>query len=296
MTTPDVAVEADQQRQELAWRLRMEGEMKYAQDLENCGSPMPLRCSYCESMSMGRTRCKRRWCPVCQRKIAAERATKVEQLVASFRWPLFLTLTKTNDDDLDLTGCKHLRRAFGKLRHKKIWTTRVQGGAACIEITNIGHGWHPHLHSILDCEWLAVRTPAPGAGMSREAITVACRNAQRELAQEWARCLDQRHAIVWVKRTAGVSIAREVAKYSVKGSDLLACPERIGPLLDAMRGARLMTTFGSAYRFKFQLDQGKESKCACPDCGEIGTIIPDDVFFRTHHTTQRENPVRCRAL
>jgi hypothetical protein len=276
---PDSEGQRDAARAELVWKLRMEGERKYADELDACGRDLPMRCAFCESLKMGKIRCKKRWCPHCQRAIAAERSARLEQLARSFKWPLFLTLTKVNDDDLDLTGCKHLRRSFGKLRHKKIWKSQVKGGAACIEITNIGNGWHPHLHALLDCRWLAIRTPEPGAGMSQEAIVVSCRNAQRELSAEWAKCLGQRHAIVWVKRTHGTSIAREVAKYTVKGSDLLSSRTPIGPLLDALKGARLMTTFGTAFKFQFEA-KDDATPCACPDCGKTSTFVPDDVYFR----------------
>lgn len=255
----------------------MEDETTLAGELEKCGLTVPLRCTNCGSPSYGESRCKRRWCPVCQIAIAAERSKKIEQLVAAMQWPLFITLTKSNDDDMNYDGTRHLMTSFGKLRRKKIWRDQVKGGAACVEITNIGHGWHPHLHAIVDCRWLAIRTKEPPPNCSREAFQLHCKMAQQELAAEWAKCLDQRVAIVWACRARKDTIAKEVAKYSVKGSDLIACEGKIGPLLKGMKHARLLRTFGTCFRFPFA-DQPHPHPKACSDCGECATMLPEQVY------------------
>lgn len=246
-------------------------------ELEKCGQPVPLRCTGCGSPSMGEARCKKRWCPVCQIKIAFERTLKVNQLVASMQWPLFVTLTKSNDDDMNYEGTRHLVKAFGKLRHKKIWKDQVKGGAATIEITNIGNGWHPHLHAIIDCRWLAIRTKEPPPNCSREAFQLHCQMAQKELSTEWAKSLGQRMAIVWVCRANKATIAKEIAKYAVKGSDLVSCNGTIGPMLRAMKHARLLRTFGTCFKFPF-IEETKGTPKACNDCGEVHTMLPEAVY------------------
>lgn len=255
----------------------MENELELAAELEKCGLKVPLRCTNCGSPSWGESRCKKRWCPVCQIKIAVERSHRINQLVASMQWPLFITLTKSNDDDMDYEGTRHLVRAFGKLRHKKIWTTQVRGGAATIEITNIGNGWHPHLHAIIDCRWLAIRTPEPPASCSREMFQLCCRMAQAELSREWAKCLGQRMAVVWACRAKKDTIAKEIAKYAVKGSDLVSCNGKIGPLLRAMKNARLLRTFGTCFKFPFAEETEGNPK-ACADCGDLHTMLPEAVY------------------
>src|SRR5204862_1110655 len=113
-------------------------------------------------------RCKKKWCPVCVRGIATKRSIKFSRAAALMRWPMHLTLTVRNvadDDDHDFV--RRLRRNFGKLRHRKIWKNNVTGGVAGIEVTNKGKGWHPHLHALIDCRWLAIDTPAPQRGETK---------------------------------------------------------------------------------------------------------------------------------
>lgn len=163
------------------------------------------------------------------------------------RFPLFVTLTMANVEDLDGGAVRKLRRAFGKLRHKRIWKDRVRGGVACIEVTNIGNGWHPHLHAVIDCRWLAIKTPAPRNGEALSLRRAKYKAAAAEFSEAWAKCLGQTMASVKVKRAEADEICREVVKYSVKGSDLLECVEPIGDLIRCLEMTRLMTTFGTLF-------------------------------------------------
>lgn len=261
----------------LVWRLKMENESDLALALEKCGTELRLRCTACGKPAFGEHRCKLRWCPVCQIKLAVERSKKIDELVQQMKWPLFVTLTRSNDDDMDTTGVRSLMKAFGKLRHKRIWRDQVKGGAATIEITNIGNGWHPHLHAIIDCRWLAIKTPEPRPSCSREMFQLSCKMAQAELSREWAKCLGQRMAVVWACRAKKGTIAKEIAKYAVKGSDLAECQGKIGPMLRAMKRCRMLRTFGTCFRFKFTPPE-KTNGCPCDDCGAVGSMLPEAVY------------------
>lgn len=64
----------------------------------------------------------------------------------------FLTLTlRHQDEPLDYLLTR-LYKCFKKLRGRRFWKDRVRGGAAFLEITYNAetHGWHPHLHCMLD--------------------------------------------------------------------------------------------------------------------------------------------------
>ena len=261
-----------------------------------CGSPLKLRCATCNHVHYAEGRCKRKWCPVCSRVIAADRAQKYMRGVDQMQWPLFVTLTMPNtdtlEDDLNGDAVRKLRRAFGKLRHRKLWTAHVKGGVAAIEVTNIGHGWHPHLHAILDCEWLAFRTPIPRKGASAASIKKSCMAANAELGKAWAQILGVQSdregwegTIYKVKRTSGASVVSEVLKYSVKGGDLATCEEDIAPLIRCLDKCRLVTSFGALFGKLADVEEDDEAVNApleCPDCGD-SCWLPDsplDSFLR----------------
>ena len=240
-------IRAELERGLLLKRLRDEGEHELASKLAPCGQPVLMSCVTCKHMTKFAAQCKRKWCPSCQRRLAARRSAELDYIVARMRWPLFVTLTMSNVSDLSLGAVRKLRRSFGKLRHRKLWTRRTRGGIATIEITNVGKGWHPHLHAVIDCRWLAVKSEPPPYSASKEEKKARFKLAAQELERVWAKILGQQTASVFVKRANKATIAKEVVKYAVKGQDLLDCEGTIGDMLRALDSTRLLTTFGEAH-------------------------------------------------
>lgn len=158
-----------------------------------------------------------------------------------------MTLTMRNVSDLSHDAVRHLRRAFGKLRNRKLWRAHVLAGVASIEVTNIGNGWHPHLHAVLDCRWLAYKTPEPGRKQTPTTHPEIYQAAAAELEAAWSRCLGQETSSVKIKRCSAETVTKEVLKYSIKGSDLIESPDRIGDIIRALDATRLLTTFGRAH-------------------------------------------------
>jgi Replication protein len=273
-------------------RLEHEGETDLSAKLRPCGKEWPMICLSCGEDVMGHQRCKRKWCPRCAPAIAAERNHRLAAAVETFQWPLFLTLTMRNVDDLSLGAIRTLRRSFGKMRHTKWWKARVRAGCACIEITNEGKGWHPHLHAVLDCEFLSVTLKSPHRFWSRAQKAKHFKEAASELGAKWAKYLGQPVASIRIKRAFKATILKEVVKYSVKGSDLIECQGRIGGAIRALEGTRLLTTFGHCHgRVRKQIGpdrdqadkrsvnpEGKDG--AAPACNHRGDCIPHDVFSR----------------
>lgn len=270
------ACEASALRDRLRDRLEAEKEDDLAEKLATCGQKLPLTCTNCGDVHEVATRCKRKWCPSCVRWIAGRRSARFRGAVAEMQWPLFVTLTMPNGDDPE--AVRELRRAFGKLRHRKLWTTRTTGGVASIEVTNIGNGWHPHLHAVIDCEWLAYKTPPPTWGRGSAHVATRCEAAHRELSAIWARCLGEPTAHVWVKRCNAATITEEVVKYSVKGLDLIESPDRIGPMIRVLERTRLITTFGSFFGRGAEFDEAaKGDSPGCQNCGAVGDMMPSEL-------------------
>lgn len=280
-------------------RLREKLELEDAEDLlENfgrCGEPIPFVCQCCGQVDEFARRCNRKWCPVCVRALATRASLRYTGITEGFRSPLFVTLTEKNHEGTGFDFIRHMRQSFGRLRHLSWWKSRVRGGVAGIEVTNTGKGWHPHLHMVIDCPWLSVTVPRPRHGCSDAEWTSSCRRALTEITEQWSLSLRARGG-VFLKTASGTagkhgdSIAKEIIKYSVKGSDLVDCKEPIAPVLRMLDGTRLLTSFGSVYGKLKEFDAPKVP-CACGTCGETGTYIPQavaDTWIRSEKSGYRK--------
>ncbi len=269
--------EAHALRESLMIRLNYEVAPALAEQLAHCGQPVGLTCTHCGTHKTALSRCKRKWCPACQRSIAAKRAARMRGAIGAMEWPLFVTLTMTNSSDPE--SVRHLRRSFGKLRNRKLWKDTVAGGCAAVEVTNKGKGWHPHLHALVDCRWLAIRTPEPPRNIPKEQKRLYYESARRELSDTWAHVLGQPSAVVLAKRAHGTEVVKEILKYSIKGSELIDSPDPIAPMLRILEMTRLVTTFGTLCGRTKELDAADESSgCPCGKCGEQGTMLPDEII------------------
>jgi len=193
-------------------------------------------------------------------------------------WPLFLTLTVRNLDNTDAQFVRKLRRDFGKLRHRKIWKNNVKGGVAAIEVTNKGKGWHPHLHALIDCRWLAIKTPRPQQNESRDNIRKKCTAAKREFTKLWSTIIGEQHGVCWIQRTTGEQCAREVLKYAIKGSQLAESRDPIGPIIHQLRATRLTTSFGNCFGKLLVRDDEQKRVVVCPQCKDTSSFAPDFVI------------------
>lgn len=274
---PHPAKDAHSLRLELIGRLEQEGRLDLSEQLRRCGQKVVLRSICCGDARLGMTRCKNKWCPSCARSLAAERSNRLQQVVQTFEWPLFVTLTMRNVDDLKADAVRDLRRAFGRWRRMKD-NKAITGGVASVEVTNIGNGWHPHLHMVIDCAWLGPARLRPARWESQEKKAECYRQAKIQMEHTWAKALRQDVAVVHAKRCDAKTIAREVLKYSVKGTDLVNAPENIGSLIDCLKRTRLVTTFGTVHGFKFKAsDEGREP-CFCNECLEAAAWLPQEVW------------------
>lgn len=289
------------ERSQLIQRLQEDGEDELADILKGCGSIVRLYCVCCGHVKDVEKRCRKRWCPVCARQISAKRVAKYAGAVARMQWPLFVTLTRPNVRVITLDTIREMRRAYRKMRQRAWWKRSVVGGIASLEITNRGKGWHPHIHSILDCRWLAKTVPAPKATDTRAGMRAKFKLAAAEVGGQWADALGLKRATVHVKRAftprdlgpqtgANDSIAVEVLKYSVKATDLIDTPEPIGDLLRLLGAARLVSTWGSMHGRKLDDDDGPALPRASCECGATGSLVPSevvDIWSRQAHAAMR---------
>lgn len=235
---------------------------------------MNLYCRSCSYVHVGETKCNRKWCPSCAPKRANERARKLRLAVRLMQWPMHITLTMKNVplDEAPRALLRDLMKSFARLRRMKLWTQNVTGGVVSCEITDKGNGLHPHLHALIDCRWLALKTPEPWHGDDRETLRVKFRSAAQELQGAWAKCLGQEEPpSLWIRR-ADVGAADEVLKYALKSEDALNCQHEIAPILRMMDAVRMVATFGSLRGLKVP-DEPHES-LVCPNGHSEWTPTP----------------------
>jgi len=216
--------------------------------------------------------------------------------------PLAVTLTQQNT--LLAAGClRQLRKALGKFRRTKLFATRVKGGVLSIEVTNTGHGWHPHCHLLLDARWLSLTVREPRRSDDKATQRKLLRAAHEELSATWAATLQQAEAVVWVERAWGKAMI-ETLKYAVKPSTLLECDEPVAPIIREMHRLQLVNGFGTFYgvgkKIAAELEALHEAQ-PCKSCGEAAGWSTEEsidrgfskVSFRARATINAE---RSRAF
>jgi len=215
-------------------------DIRLAENVEGCGSFLRIR----EWMETGESRirdanfCKKFLvCTSCAARRAAKQvaayATKVEAVQAERPElvPAMVTLSiKNRPDTRDglREGLQHLKDSWRrqsaaarsgrttKCRNARIEWNKVQGSVRAIEVTNIGNGWHPHIHAFVLLE---------------DYID------QKALSAEWERFTGD-STIVDVRkcRNGIVPGLIETLKYVTKLADLT--PEQIYQVHAAAKGSR----------------------------------------------------------
>jgi len=264
-------------RKALVDRLLEEGAPELAGPLQDCGKPFPLTCTHCGGVHTTETRCRARWCPVCQPLVSAERVRRWGGAIQKLQWPLFVTLTIPNSEDPE--ALRFLKKKWASFRRRKIIADKVKGGVATFEVTNKGNGWHPHLHAVMDCRWLAIHTPEPRPHESAEVKAEKCRRAQEELSAQWADMIGAPGAVVWVRRVSGIAVVREALKYAAKGSELVESPDPIAPMLRVLKNTRTLAGWGCLHPLPSP-DAIEGGALECEGCGAVKSFIPSEIAFR----------------
>lgn len=291
----------DRSRLAIADRLFREGLYDESNKLRFCGEEFDLMCTGCGESTLLPKTCKRRWCPECSWFRGLELVEKYLAIVAKLRWPLMLTLTiphHPGNDPAEMLDV--LKNGLKKMKRLKWWKDRVRGGLGAIEISGSGTGWHIHAHLLIDCEWLAVTTATPRAGMSRMARTSCFKSSQREVASQWGLCAGFDDAHIWIKRADKSSIY-EALKYAVKPGTLEKIKLPLRPLIEGFKKRRLVDGWGTVRKMaKLALKEKREEKkeftckCGCSDWmpGTIYDSIIRDFRQRAPANSYRE---LCKA-
>ena len=224
--------------------------------------------------------CKDRLCPMCNwrrsLKLYGQVSAVMDELEKQGYKFLFLTLTIKNCSAMKLSSTIDiLLKGFTKLFHDNRRVKKaVKGFFRSLEITkNKQTGqYHPHLHCIL-----AVKSTY----FKGDYIT------QAEWTEIWQKCIDTEYLPVIDIRCIksggkGVSGAvREVAKYSVKGSDFLNSSdidETVGTVIDFLKALsfRRLVSFTGVFadiRKQMKLDDIEDGNLVQTDIDNIRSDV-----------------------
>lgn len=183
--------------------------------------------------------CGDRFCLPC----AQTRAVKVKENL--MKWTenekvQFDTFTLRASDDTLATMLTRIIRCFSKVRESVLWRVGVKAGAYVVEI-KLGEGsgkWHVHLH----------------------VLTIGKGVVQRELRKEWERVTGDSFIVDVQDLSHREEGVRYVAKYATKGwtQEVLQHPDALRECVIALRGRRLLGTFGEWRGRKLEGDDGAE--------------------------------------
>jgi hypothetical protein len=175
--------------------------------------------------------CHDRLCLPCARSRAQALADNVAERIDDEPARL-VTLTLKADDANLRTRIDRLYRGFRRLRQRPIWKERVTGGAAFLELTRGKHGthWHVHLHCIVQGKYIP----------------------RESLGAEWLAITGDSHVVDVRFIRDHKQTASYVTTYAAKAvpSQVINTPDLIDEAVDALRGRRLVITFGTWRRWR----------------------------------------------
>lgn len=179
-----------------------------------------------ERFSLRSDCCHDRWCPACAKSRAMVLRCNLEPLLKGHA-VRFVTLTLRHDDSPLNVKLDRLHESFDSLRDRTFWKTAVDAGVAFIEVKHNDETsrWHPHLHVLCIGRYLP----------------------QVTLKSEWLAVTGDSH-IVDVRLVKDENkIVQYVTKYITKPApnELYRNPKALAEAMRAMKGRRLVTTFGT---------------------------------------------------
>jgi hypothetical protein len=239
------------------------GRIREANNVRHCGEDFKASLALCCGDTIAHpVFCGHRLCPVCMRRRSNRLSDKVVKFIEGaffkvpvegnkgefkkrfikMKHPLMITLTKRNVPKLTKKAYTDFKHDIVKLRHRDIFKDCV-GGFDSIETTRNSETrtWHLHNHMIVDSPHIK----------------------QDELSKEWLDITGDSYIVDIREIKDPEKAAREVAKYVVKPGDFLQDPELVSEYLEAVKGSRLVSTFGKYYCISLDEEEGGLPECSC---------------------------------
>ena len=188
--------------------------------------------------------CRSRWCVPCSQSRGSRIEHHLTNLLKESR-SRFLTLTIRPHAQPLRAELERLYSAFQRLRRTRLWRDCVEGGAVVLEVVHSQRGehWHPHLHVVCQGKYI------PHAALSAH----------------WHAITGDSFVVHITLAKFGNDAARYLAKYLRKPVDrtIVNKPDKLDELIRALRGRRMLTTFGTwrGFRLTKPIDPTKWELC-----------------------------------
>jgi len=176
--------------------------------------------------------CKLRWCPVCAESRQMHIREQVTAYIKTIRRPRLLTLTMSHSSDPLQEQVDRLYHAFRLLRKHRAIARLIRGGCWFFQIKKSKRDgcWHPHLHIILDSDYINKFT----------------------MSQEWFLTTGNSYIIDIRAITDPGKVADYVSRYCAKPCNLSDFTEadRI-EVATVLYGKRICGSFGTGAKCRF---------------------------------------------
>lgn len=173
-------------------------------------------------------RCRHKLCPFCGNARTNHVADQLTTLMERMTRPRTIILTVRSNDRPLREQVASLRRWFRKLRTRRFWRDRANGGAYTLEITlnERTQLWHPHLHVVYDGQYIPFKL----------------------LQNQW-HDVTGGSEVVWLQEIRDPkAAARELAKYIGKVQRLDRLDDsHLRQYADGVNRTRMVQTFGNSH-------------------------------------------------
>lgn len=172
--------------------------------------------------------CGDRFCKPCQASRGRNVRDQLTQLCEG-KDMLLVTLTLAASQDSFSVILTHLLASFRRLRNTKLWGKYCTGGAYVVEST-LGSRkthFHVHMHILAEAKFLP----------------------RKQLSRQWRKCSKGSFIVHVAKLTKTAKAIKYVSAYASKGfsDEIMDDPQRLRECIVALRGRRLLGTFGGWY-------------------------------------------------
>lgn len=204
-------------------------------------------CGHCYDQHEVPVRCGNRFCPTCSQSRTRKVHARLTQLFSKvpklpYRDFRLITLTIPNSKTAK-DGSRALISAFRRLRNRRMWKSKVYGGAFVIEVTQGQNGFHVHIHIV--CQALEI-------GLD-------------QLRREWMAVSNGR--IVDIRTMWNINAASYLTKYLTKVKGTADFVIEIGR---SLKGVRLYQCFGRWHGIDLKI---RLEVKGCERCGNSCWII-----------------------
>jgi len=206
-------------------------------------------------------RCKGRTCAECRSREFFRLGEQYRQALKSVQWPNFLTIAPKNVENLTQDYLRLFHAAVKKVLRRKYWRESIRGGVVFSETTNIGNGWHPHMHGLVDASWI------DPVALANELTEVLGRSVKVHV-KRWRSGEDViRYCLGYLKKAPDIyrcdGFAKKQAVGRKKYIPVSQMYQRKEVFDKAHKGLRTVFAFGILYG----VPRPEKKPLECPECG-----------------------------